>query len=93
MPYTPPYTSNVLTGGDIEGQSGQLLVRPDKVTYAKMQPVSTGSRLLGRRPGLSGDVEEISLGTGLSMTGNVLNAAPGGGGFDAKKTMAYIAAY
>jgi hypothetical protein len=69
-----------LTGGDIEGQSGQLFVRPDKVTYAKMQPVSTGSRLLGRRPGPSGDVEEIILGTGMSMTGNVLNSSGGGGG-------------
>ena len=93
MPYTPPNTGNLLTGGDIEGQAGQLFVRPDKVTYGKMQPVSTGSRLLGRRPGPSGDVEEILLGNNLSMSGNVLNAAPGGGGFDAKKTMAYVAAY
>lgn len=53
----------------------------DLVTYAKMQNVSAATRLLGRgSAGGAGDVEEITLGGNLSMTGTVLNAVGGGGG-------------
>jgi hypothetical protein len=51
----------------------------DAVTYAKMQNVSAASRLLGRGSASgAGDPEEISLGSGLTMTGTTLSASGGG---------------
>lgn len=47
------------------------------VTYAKIQDVSAGSKLVGRGDSGSGDMQEITLGTGLAMTGTTLSASGG----------------
>lgn len=49
------------------------------ITYAKIQNV-TDSRLLGRSAGSAGPPQEITVGTGLSLSGGVLTATGGGGG-------------
>ena len=50
----------------------------NKVTYAKMQQVSATSKLLGSSSSTL-PVQEISLGTGLSMSGTTLSATGSGG--------------
>jgi hypothetical protein len=55
---------------------GASQIDNDAVTYAKIQNVSAASRLLGRgSAGGAGDTEEISLGTGLSLSGTTLSSS------------------
>ena len=63
------------------GTGSQAATIPNNtVTYAKMQNVSAASRLIGRGSASgAGDPEEITLGSGLTMTGTVLSASGGGG--------------
>lgn len=67
--------------GDVTGSgtgSFAATIGPNKVTYSKMQAM-TSNKLLGS--GASGTaVSEITLGTGLSFTGTTLNATGGGTG-------------
>ena len=59
--------------GDVTNAAGAFTVGTNKITYAKMQAM-TANKLLGS--GLSGTaVSEITLGTGLSMTGSTLNVS------------------
>ena len=52
----------------------------DAVSYAKIQNVSAASRLLGRGSDSgSGDVQELTIGSGLTLTGTELSASGGGG--------------
>lgn len=71
--------SNATHTGDVTGATA-LTIANDAVTYAKMQNVSGASRLLGRgSAGGAGDVEEVTLGANLTMTGTVLSASSGAG--------------
>ncbi len=56
--------------------TGALTIANNAVTYAKMQSVSTTSRLLGSSSTTT-PVQEITLGTNLSMSGTTLNATGG----------------
>jgi len=81
-------TNTYLTGnqtitlsGDVTGSGATAItttIANDAVTYAKIQNVTT-NRLLGRATAGSGDVEEITLGSGLSFTGTTLNVTAGTG--------------
>ena len=69
--------------GDVTGSgtgSFSATIAASAVTYAKMQAVSAASRLLGRGTAGTTAVREVSLGTGLSMSGDVLSATATGGG-------------
>jgi len=66
--------------GDITLSSGgtSWVVNSAAITYGKIQDVSAASRLLGRGDSGAGNVQELTLGTNLSITGTTLNAASGG---------------
>jgi hypothetical protein len=84
----------VSSGGVSDGDKGDITVSGSgatytidnsAVTYAKMQNVSAVSKLLGRNSGTTGPPEEITLGSGLTMTGSTLSASGGGGVTDGDK--------
>lgn len=78
---TPLLQRAALTG-DVTASAGSnaTTIANDAVTYAKMQNVSVASKLLGRGSAAgAGDVEEITIGANLSMSGTTLSATGGGG--------------
>ena len=67
--------------GDVTGTgtgSFPATISPNAVTYSKMQAVSTTSKLLGSSSTTT-PVQEITLGTGLSLVGTLLTATGSGG--------------
>lgn len=89
-PYNATNPSGYISGnqtitftGDATGSgttSVTLTIPNDTVTFAKMQNVSSGV-LLGRYDASTGNIQEITIGTNLTLTGaGVLNATGGGGG-------------
>lgn len=64
----PPADTSVTTGKIVD----------DAVTFAKMQNIST-NKLLGRSTASTGDIEQISIGSGLSLAAGTLTASGGGG--------------
>ena len=67
--------------GDVTKTAGgtSQTIASSAVTYAKIQDISAASRLLGRGAGAgAGVTQEISLGTGLSMSGTTLSASAAG---------------
>lgn len=91
--YFQPSTNGIPDGdkGDINVTSSGTVwtIDDNAVIYAKMQQTADLSRLLGSSDA-SRAIQEIELGSGLTMTGNVLSASEG---VSINKTMAYIAAY
>ena len=53
-------------------------IPPDAISYSHLQNIAS-SRLLGRFTGGAGDVQEISLGAGLTLDGSGVLSSPGSG--------------
>lgn len=69
------FTGDVTRPADSNAQT----IPNDTVTYAKMQNTSAASRLLGRGSASgAGDIEELTIGSGLSLTGTALSATASG---------------
>ncbi len=66
--------------GEVTTVAGALAttIANDAVTYAKMQNVSAASKLIGRGDSGTGDPQEITIGSGLTMTGTTLTASASG---------------
>lgn len=86
-------------GGVSDGDKGDITVSAsgatwtidnNAVTFAKMQSITDG-RLLGASGGTA--IEEITVGSGLSLSGNTLSATGGGGGTSLGLVMATAQGY
>ncbi|MBP6912351.1 MAG: hypothetical protein KBB86_00260, partial [Candidatus Pacebacteria bacterium] len=62
-----------VTGSGSENAGVTLDIADDAVTFAKIQNI-TDARLIGRSAGSSGDAQEITVGTGLSLAGGALTS-------------------
>ncbi len=80
------YLNGTSGGGLSDGDKGDitvggggttLTVDNDSITFAKVQNIAT-DRILGRDTVGSGDIEELTLGAGLSISGGALNVSVAG---------------
>lgn len=88
-----PTTLNLsgVTDGDkgdisVTSNGGTWTIDNDTVTYAKMQNVSASTRLLGRYGTGAGDVQEITIGTGLNLSSGGELTSSGGTGLQSRTT-------
>jgi hypothetical protein len=71
-----PHTGYRLESASIQTDD----IADDAITYGKMQHTAAAAKLLGKGAGaVGGQLEEITLGTNLSMTGATINASGGSG--------------
>lgn len=74
--------ANCVLAGPTSGGTGAVLCRAlvladfpaGLITYAKLQNVSASPRLLGRSTAGAGSIEELAVGSGLSLTSGTLSA-------------------
>ena len=69
---------------------GSSQIDDDAVSFAKLQNIAT-SRLLGRSTAGSGNVEEISIGSGLDLSAGTLSVSGGSGANAALSNLASVA--
>ena len=75
----PTWSSGIALTGDVTiDNSGVSTIANNAVTYGKMQALSATSKLLGSSSTTT-PVQEISLGSGLSLSGTTLSASGTGG--------------
>jgi hypothetical protein len=85
--FTPTYISSnqtITLSGDVTGSGATSItttISNNAVTYAKIQDV-TSQKLLGRYAATTGDAQEITIGSGLSLDSStgILSATTGGSG-------------
>ena len=75
-PANPVISSGIL----VQGVTATSLITSSGGVTPNISTSMTTNRLVGRGTALSGVMEEIILGTNLSLTGTTLNASGGGGG-------------
>jgi hypothetical protein len=80
------YSGNLLqlqdgnyTDATIQGQGSEIIINNNAVNFAKMQNIDT-NRLLGRSTVGTGTIEQITVGSGLTLSAGTLSASGGGGG-------------
>ena len=73
---TPPtWQPGINITGDINvTDAGVATINPNSVLYGKIQPVSANQRILGSST-TTNDVQELTLGSGLTMVGNQINSS------------------
>lgn len=78
--FTITSTELIITGSPVSESSTAVTISiPSRGIGWDKLPEITSGKILGRWGGTNGNVQEISLGTGLSLTGSTLNATTASG--------------